>query len=102
MMAKRAVIMHPLDNVATVVEEVLPGEEIAAILGSRTITLSAAEVVPFGFKVSLVDIPRGEIIRKYGEAIGKASADVPKGKVVHIHNLDGIRARGDLAQRSQP
>ncbi len=101
MPAKRAIIMHPLDNVATVVEEVQPGEEIAAILGGDTTTIQAVEKIPFGFKVSIAEIPQGEIVRKYGEAIGKATAPISRGGLVHVHNLEGIRARGDLARRSE-
>ena len=102
MRARRAVIMHPMDNVATVIEEIQPGEEVAAMLGGDAVSLRATEMIPFGFKISLVEIPEGEIIRKYGEAIGKASSTIAKGAVVHIHNLEGIRARGDLAERSKP
>ncbi len=100
MPAKRAVIMHPMDNVATVVEEIQPGEEVAAMLGSDVVTLRATETIPFGFKISIAEIRDGEIIRKYGEAIGKANSVIGKGALVHIHNLEGIRARGDLAERS--
>jgi len=94
--------MNPLDNVATAVEQIRTGEEVAASIGSKVLTLQAIEDIPFGFKIALEQIPRGEIIRKYGEAIGKASTAIPKGALVHIHNLEGIRARGDLAGRSEP
>ncbi len=101
MSSKRAIIMHPLDNVATVVEEVQPGDEIAAILVKEVNTLEAVEKIPFGFKVALSEIAQGEIVRKYGEAIGKATTAIARGTVVHVHNLEGIRARGDLAERSE-
>ena len=99
MPAKRAVIMHTMDNVATVVEEAQPGEDVAAMLGSDVINVRATETIPFGFKISLTEIREGEIIRKYGEAIGRANSTIEKGALVHIHNLEGIRARGDLAER---
>ena len=35
-------------------------------------------------------------IIKYGESIGRASADIRKGEYVHIHNLEALRGRGDL------
>jgi altronate dehydratase small subunit len=97
---KRALIMHPDDNVATAVEEIQPGEEVAAILGNDSQAIQAGESIPFGFKIALVEIPMGEIIKKYGEAIGRASSTIARGSQVHIHNLEGIRARGDLAERS--
>jgi altronate dehydratase small subunit len=96
MPAKRALIMHLSDNVATAVEEISPGDEVRVPAGKEFCALRAAEAIPFGFKIALQDIPRGEIIRKYGETIGKASAPIVKGALVHIHNLEGTRARGDL------
>ncbi len=101
MPARRAVVMHPLDNVATAVEEIQPGEEVAALLIKEITTLKATEKIPFGFKLSLAEIPRGELIRKYGEPIGKATSSIAKGALVHVHNLEGIRARGDLAEGSK-
>jgi altronate dehydratase small subunit len=96
MPAKRALIMHPRDNVATAVEEIQAGEEVAVPVAGKPLTLRATEPIPFGFKIALQDIPRGEIILKYGETIGKAGLSIAKGALVHIHNLEGTRARGDL------
>jgi altronate dehydratase small subunit len=98
MPAKRALIMHPRDNVATAVEEIQVGEEVAVPSAGKPLTLRATEPIPFGFKIALQDIPQGDIIRKYGETIGKASLAISKGALVHIHNLEGTRARGDLAK----
>ena len=72
MPAKRALIMHPHDNVATAVEEIRAGEEVAVPVAGTALTLRATEAIPFGFKLALQDIPQGEIIRKYGETIGRA------------------------------
>ncbi len=99
MQGKRALIMHPSDNVATALEEIQPGDEVAVPVAKEALSLRAAETIPFGFKIALRDIPRGEIIRKYGETIGKASVPIGKGALVHIHNLEGTRARGDLEGR---
>jgi altronate dehydratase small subunit len=101
MPAKRALIMHPRDNVATAVEEIQSGEEVAVPSTGKPLTLRATEPIPFGFKIALQDIARGEIIRKYGETIGKASVSIGKGALVHVHNLEGTRARGDLERSSQ-
>lgn len=101
MPAKRAVIMHPSDNVATAVEEVRPGDEVAIPRGSQRLAVRALEPIPFGFKIALQDIPLGAVIRKYGEVIGKASATIRAGALVHIHNLEGTRARGDLTRRAE-
>ena len=99
MSAKRALIMHPIDNVATAVEEIQCGEEVAVPLVGAALTLCAIEAIPFGFKIALQEIPQGQIIRKYGETIGTASQPIARGALVHIHNLEGTRARGDLAKK---
>jgi altronate dehydratase small subunit len=102
MPSKRALIMHPNDNVATTVEEIQAGEEVTIPVAGSTLTLHAAETIPFGFKIALQDIPPGAIIRKYGETIGRAGMAIAKGSLVHIHNLEGTRARGDLERRGEP
>jgi altronate dehydratase small subunit len=101
MQPKRALIMHPHDNVATAVEEIAAGEKVAVPLAGDFLTLVATEAIPFGFKIALLEIPRGEIIRKYGETIGLATMLISKGAMVHIHNLEGTRARGDLERGSE-
>lgn len=99
MPAKRALVMHPADNVATAIDEIEAGDEVAARLGKEIITLQAVEKVPFGFKIALEGISKDGIIRKYGETIGIANQVIAKGSMVHIHNLEGTRARGDLEGR---
>ena len=96
MAKKRALVLGPRDNVASVLEEVFSGDEIAVQGGNEIRLLQAAEDIPFGFKVAIADIPRGDAILKYGEAIGRASRNIAKGALVHVHNIEGIRGRGDL------
>ena len=86
------------DNVATVFEEgVRAGMQVAVVdaAGNRR-TCTVLEDIPFGHKVALCDIRRGELIIKYGEEIGMASRDIAQGAYVHVHNLDSMRGRGDL------
>lgn len=52
--------------------------------------------VPYGHKIAVRDIQKGELIVKYGEEIGGALADIQKGEYVHVHNLEALRGRGDL------
>jgi altronate dehydratase small subunit len=101
MPVKRALIMHPSDNVATALGEIRTGEEVTITLPGTALTICAVETIPFGFKIALQGIPRGSVIRKYGETIGKASVPIAKGAMVHIHNLEGVRARGDLERSSE-
>ena len=43
------------------------------------------------------DIRAGDSILKYGETIGRATEDIPAGRHAHIHNIESLRGRGDLA-----
>lgn len=52
--------------------------------------------IPYGHKIAVRDIRKGEAIMKYGESIGGASADIKRGEYVHVHNMEARRGRGDL------
>jgi len=52
-----------------------------------TLKLKSKAKIPIGHKVALVDIKSGDTVWKYGQDIGKAVADIPKGGHVHVHNL---------------
>ncbi|MBO5224317.1 MAG: altronate dehydratase [Clostridia bacterium] len=43
--------------------------------------------IPAGHKFALADIKEGEYVIKYGQVIGRATADIKKGEWVHTHNL---------------
>ena len=78
------------DNVATALRDCKGGD----ILGNVVLL----ESIKSGHKFALQNIMKGDLIIKYGEAIGKASCNITKGEHVHIHNIEGIRGRGDLTQ----
>lgn len=44
-------------------------------------------IVPMGHKTARFPIKKGEYIIKYGEIIGKSTADIPAGEWVHTHNI---------------
>lgn len=96
MAEKRALILSPKDNVASVMEEVSAGDDLVAQGSNETRLLQAIQKIPFGFKVATVDIRRGDPVFKYGEVIGMASKNIQKGALVHIHNIEGARGRGNL------
>lgn len=75
------------DNVITLINNHKKGEIIDNIVLLNNIDK--------GHKVALDDIKKGEHIIKYGEPIGIASINIKKGEHIHIHNLEGIRGRGD-------
>ncbi|MBS3977237.1 MAG: UxaA family hydrolase [Syntrophomonadaceae bacterium] len=96
METRRALIISAKDNVATALQEVEAGCTVAARLGREEVQVQAREKIPFGFKVALWDILKAGDIYKYGEVIGRASCDIKEDDLVHVHNVEGIRGRGDL------
>jgi len=84
------------DNVATVMHEV-EKKEILTVRSRNgdIIRLEANEAIPFGHKIALETIKKGEPIVKYGETIGIASRLIEKGDYVHVHNIESQRGRGD-------
>lgn len=81
--------MKPQDNVATALRDVAEGETWEGIQVLRP--------VPFGHKIAVRPIARGEHVLKYGEPIGAATVDIQPGEHVHVHNIEGLRGRGDKA-----
>lgn len=68
------------------------------MLGEQVSSIEALADIPFGFKIAVADIAKGDHVRKYGESIGIASSAIRTGDLVHVHNLEGARGRGDLAK----
>jgi altronate hydrolase len=82
--AENSVIhLHATDNVAIARVPVSAGTELK--VDGRT--LVAREPIPAGHKLALTTIPRGEVVRRYGQVIGRASLDIHPGHHVHTHNL---------------
>src|SRR5665647_230514 len=62
------------------------------LLADREVAVPYA--VPRGHKVAVRDVATGSAVRKYGQVIGRATADIAAGEHVHTHNLgmdDGER-----------
>lgn len=87
-MKNNAVVISDGDNVAVAVCELKAGSEVMGVPG----VLSAATDIPRNHKLALVPIRAGEPVIKFGEPIGRASADIRAGEWVHTHNL---KSEGD-------
>ena len=91
----KAIVMKPVDNVATVMEEALPGTKIVIFVGEAKKTVDISEKIAFAHKFAIENIPKGAAIKKYGEVIGVATQDIKAGQHVHVHNIESTRGRGD-------
>lgn len=95
----RAIILHENDNVATLIDPGATGETLT-IQGPVQPATSLSTEIPYGHKCAISAIAAGEPIRKYGEVVGQATQAIAAGDHVHIHNVDSLRARGDLATKT--
>ena len=78
-----AIHLHPTDNVA-IARVALPAGTGIRVDGLPVLTRDA---IPAGHKVALWDIAAGEIVERYGQAIGRAKVPIDAGRHVHTHNL---------------
>ena len=99
-MEERKLALHvdEKDNVATIFANGITDGTVVEVRdkSGKCESITVINDVPYGHKIAVRDIARGENIIKYGESIGRASADIRKGEYVHIHNLEALRGRGDL------
>ena len=78
--------------------------EIPEIILGREKTgrlVTALDAVSFGFKIAVSPMKKGSLVIKYGLPIGVASRDIAPGSLVHIHNIEGARGRGDLKENAK-
>jgi altronate dehydratase small subunit len=88
-----ALRLSDADNVAVVLRALEPGTELT--FGAEH--LIATQEIPVGHKLATREIPAGAAILKYGQTMGRATVTIAAGEHVHVHNVEGIRGRGDLA-----
>jgi altronate dehydratase small subunit len=92
-----AIVMDARDHVATAIKDLQAGDPITYLRNDQASELILLDPVPFGHKIAIEDLPAGTEIRKYGEVIGRTTAPITAGQHVHVHNVEGIRGRGDQA-----
>ena len=87
--APNALRLNPADNVVVAMRQLEPGEPVAGE------AVAAAEAIPSGTRSPTRPIRAGEIVRKYGQVIGAATADIAPGGHVHTQNLamSALRAK---------
>lgn len=78
------------DNVAILLEDIKKGEtcDYGDINPQK-----ANQDIPFGHKIALKNISKGEDIVKYGHIIGYATQPINQGDWVHNHNIRSDRGR---------
>jgi len=89
-----------------------PGDDVGvatrALRAGETLDgLVVAESIPPGHKVAARALAAGDMVRKYGQPIGKALTSIAPGEHVHVHNLasmqsSGINSAARFARKSYP
>jgi altronate dehydratase small subunit len=92
----RFIIIDLRDNVATAADSLARGEALEVPGSKGTFPVILNTDIPFGHKFALRAIATGEAVIKYGEVIGVATRPIGPGDHVHVHNVDGVRGRGDI------
>lgn len=87
--APRVLRLHATDNVVVAVDQIAQG---ATVLG-----VTAGERIPRGHKMTAGPIASGEPVRKFGQIIGFAAADLAPGTWVHDHNCTFAAFERDYA-----
>lgn len=85
-----ALIMDPIDNVVTCMNEVKAGEAVVYRKGDEVCTLTAKENIPYCHKIAVAAISKGGQVIKYGESLGEVSEDIEEGHWVADHNLISV------------
>jgi (2R)-sulfolactate sulfo-lyase subunit alpha len=83
-------VHSPKDNVGVVVVEGLrAGTDMLGLITEtdKTLRLTASADIPIGHKVALKPLKKGDTVVKYGEDIGRMTANAGSGGHVHVQNL---------------
>ena len=78
-----AIHLHPTDNVAVARVPVPAGADLIV----DGVAITTLDAIPAGHKVALRTIGAGEVVERYGQAIGRAKTRIEAGRHIHTHNL---------------
>ena len=73
-------ILHPKDNVGLALTKLKENYSFENVITKNNI--------PAGHKIALVDIQKGDTVKKYNQIIGFASQTILAGDHVHTHNIE--------------
>ena len=73
-------ILHPKDNVGLALTKLKENYSFENVITKNNI--------PAGHKIALVDIQKGDTVKKYNQIIGFASQTILAGEHVHTHNIE--------------
>jgi len=78
-----AIHLNPLDNVAIARVPLSAGMKLRV----DGVAIDILDAVPAGHKIAVARIQTGEMVHRYGQAIGRAKQTIEPGRHVHTHNV---------------
>jgi hypothetical protein len=78
------IILDENDNVGVALRDIAANEQARSAHGPQ---LSAVERIVQGHKIALRHIADGELIIRFGVAVGIAKTPIKRGHLVHVHNV---------------
>jgi altronate dehydratase small subunit len=93
-----AIIVDNKDNVATALRQIDKNEAISLEIEDQAFNIVVSQTIPVGHKFALKEILKGGPVIKYGEIIGLATQKIISGQLVHVHNVEGVKGRGDKSE----
>jgi len=91
---KHGILIHDVkDDVGVAVRDLATGEEVgvSSLEGEFVTTVRLVTDVPLGHKVAMRELDLDHKVIEYGRPIGKATAAIPAGAHVHVHNIKSLR-----------
>lgn len=81
------------DTVGVMTVDVKKGQTLRGwnMATDKTLRAKAAQNIPLGHKIALLEVPKDQEIVKYDVSIGRASRKITKGQHVHTQNLKTAR-----------
>ncbi len=88
------ILIHDVkDDVGVAVKDLTSGDEVgvSSLEGEFVTTVRLVTDVPLGHKVAMRELELDHKVIEYGRPIGKATAAIPAGAHVHVHNIKSLR-----------
>jgi len=83
-----AIRLNENDNVAIALVNIR--RDKSALIQGIDEEVKVKKGIPYGHKIAIEFIGVGEKVLKYGECMGIATEDIPKGYHVHVSNVRGL------------
>ena len=83
-----AVLIHHADSVVTATESLEAGSMARYEKDGEVVEIRVTEEIPKFHKIAVMDLLKSTQVFKYGQVIGVAVKDIPKGSHVHDHNIE--------------